>query len=116
MPEMQSPSHSLPSPEPGRHRVFAARTVVAITGAAGGLGKAFAVECASRGWDLFLTDLHLEPLEMLSASLRRTYGVEVTTQACDLTEAAARAALFEDLRRDGLRFWALVNVAGIDFE
>src|SRR5512135_3466072 len=92
------------------------RSLVAITGAAGGLGKAFAVECASRGWRLFLTDLRSEPLETLAASLRCTYGVEVSTQACDLTDAAARAALFERLRRDGLRFWALVNVAGIDFE
>lgn len=30
---------------------------VCITGAVGTLGKAFAKECASRGWDLFLTDL-----------------------------------------------------------
>ena len=53
-----------------------ARTsLVAITGAAGGLGKAFAVECASRGWDLFLTDLPGEPLETLAAGLRSTYGV-----------------------------------------
>ncbi len=100
MPEMQNPSRSL----------------VAITGAAGGLGKAFAVECASRGWHLFLTDLRPEPLETLAASLRCTYGVDVLTQACDLTDAAGRAALVDSLRRQSLRFWALVNVAGIDFE
>ena len=33
------------------------KSSVFISGATGGLGKAFAVECASRGWDLFLTDL-----------------------------------------------------------
>ena len=32
-------------------------SLVFITGATGGLGKAMAAECASRGWDLFLTDL-----------------------------------------------------------
>ena len=37
-----------------------------ITGAAGGVGKAFAVECASRGWDLFLTDARGDPLEVLA--------------------------------------------------
>jgi NAD(P)-dependent dehydrogenase (short-subunit alcohol dehydrogenase family) len=36
---------------------------VMITGAAGGLGKAFAVECASRGWNLVLTDLRADALE-----------------------------------------------------
>ncbi len=89
---------------------------VLITGAAGGLGKAFAVECAARGWNLFLTDLQPEPLETLSASLAITYGVIVRRQACDLTDAAARNALFDSLQGAGLRFWALINVAGVDFE
>ena len=38
------------------------------------------------------------------------------TQACDLTDPASRAALFERIRAEGLRFWALINVAGIDYE
>jgi short-subunit dehydrogenase len=89
---------------------------VLITGAAGGLGKAFAVECASRGWNLFLTDLRPEPLETLSASLRQAYGVQVHTLPSDLTEPASRADLIEHLRGEGLRFWGLINVAGVDFE
>ncbi len=92
------------------------KTLIAITGATGGLGKAFAVECASRGWNLFLTDLRPEPLDTLATSLRNTYGVKVITQACDLTEPPSRAALFESIRADHLRFWGLINVAGIDFE
>jgi len=92
------------------------KTLVAITGATGGLGKAFAVECASRGWDLFLTDLHPEPLETLAEALRHTYGVQVLTQVSDLTDPLSRAALFDRIHRDHLRFWALLNVAGIDFE
>lgn len=90
--------------------------LVAITGAAGGLGKAFAVECASRGWNLFLTDLSGERLEMLANGLRNNYGVTVLTQTCDLTEPVSRSALFEHIRANGLLFWALVNVAGIDYE
>jgi len=46
------------------------RTTVCITGAAGGLGKAFAIECASRGWDVFLTDLSEEALVSLSEGLK----------------------------------------------
>ena len=89
---------------------------VMITGAAGGLGKAFAVECASRGWDLFLTDLHPEPLETLARGLCRAYGVHVAVHACDLTDLDSRTGLFKRIAGDGLRFWGLFNVAGMDFE
>jgi short-subunit dehydrogenase len=87
-----------------------------ITGAAGGLGKAFAVECARRGWNLFLTDLRDEPLEVLARSLESVYGIRVLHSACDLTDFDSRSALLEHLRREPLRFEALFNVAGIDYE
>lgn len=35
---------------------------VLITGAAGGLGRALAVECARRGYRLFLTDRNAQAL------------------------------------------------------
>jgi hypothetical protein len=87
-----------------------------ITGATGGLGKAFAVECASRGWNVFLTDLRQEPLEVLAGGLRSAYGVQVHTHACDLTEPAARTSLFEAVSVSHTRFMAVINVAGTDFE
>ena len=92
------------------------KSLVMVTGAAGGLGKAFAVECASRSWDLFLTDIHLEALEMLAQGLRNAYGVQVYCRACDLTDAGARAEFFTQLNQDGLKFRGLVNVAGLDHE
>ncbi|MEW5869834.1 MAG: SDR family NAD(P)-dependent oxidoreductase [Chloroflexota bacterium] len=92
------------------------QNMVFITGATGGLGKAFAVECASRRWDLFLTDLDADRLEMLAMNLKNTYGVKVMYQPCDLTAAASREHLFDTLRADGLRFQALINVAGLDYE
>lgn len=33
-----------------------------ITGEAGGIGGAMAAECAGRGWDVFLLDIHEENL------------------------------------------------------
>lgn len=93
-----------------------AEGLAAITGAAGGLGKAFAVECASRGWDLFLTDLPSARLDDLAAGLRRAYGVRVITHGCDLTDPASRELLFDTIQAESLHFWALFNVAGIDFE
>ena len=53
------------------------KTFTLITGATGGLGKAFAVECASRGWNLYLTDLNPTALATLATSLHSTYGIQV---------------------------------------
>jgi uncharacterized protein len=88
------------------------KNLVMITGAAGGLGKAFAVECASRGWNLFLTDLSAQNLETLARGL----GTHVITHACDLTDPASRSSLFETIRCGSMRFSILINVAGIDYE
>ncbi len=92
------------------------RSMVCITGATGGLGKAFAVECAVRGWDLFLTDLSEEPLSQLSRSLANTYNVIVHYHSCDLTDIEARTELFEHIRQNGLTFNFLINIAGLDYE
>ncbi len=87
-----------------------------ITGATGGLGKAMAMECASRGWDLFLTDLRSDRLSALAAGLERSYGVSVRYREADLTKPDSRATLFEQMNTDGLRFRGLINVAGLDHE
>ena len=92
------------------------RSYVLITGATGGLGKAFAAECASRGWNLFLTDLSEEALETVVTGLERMYDVEVLHYAADLTDAGERESLWQHIRQLGLRFHFLLNVAGIDYE
>jgi hypothetical protein len=89
---------------------------VLITGAAGGLGKAFAIECASRGWDLYLTDLRPEPLETLARSLRSTYDVRVEIVPADLTDPLSRSDLVDTLDERFVHLWMLINVAGTDFE
>ncbi|MEW5813832.1 MAG: SDR family NAD(P)-dependent oxidoreductase [Spirochaetota bacterium] len=87
-----------------------------ITGATGGLGKAFAAECASRGWDLFLTDLRAENLAMLAKGLERSHSVSVLYHAANLTDAVSRAEMFDKIRSEGWRFRGLLNVAGLDHE
>jgi uncharacterized protein len=89
---------------------------VMITGATGGLGKAFAVECASRGWNVCLTDLRAEPLAVLGQSLRNSYGIGVQWRECDLTDEAQRSRLVADMAASGIRFTGLINVAGGDVE
>jgi uncharacterized protein len=92
------------------------QSMMLITGATGGLGKAMAAECASRGWSLFLTDLRVDRLAVLARGLERSYGVRVLHGAADLTSPESRAALFQRIEAEGLRFRGLVNVAGTDHE
>jgi hypothetical protein len=87
-----------------------------ITGATGGLGKAFSAELALRGSDLFLTDLRQDALEILARGLERGHGIEALHRAADLTDAGSRSALFASIANERLRFRGLVNVAGGDHE
>ncbi len=86
-----------------------------ITGATGGLGSAFGIDCARRGYDLVLTDRNPAGEEHARV-IAGTYGVEVHYLPCDLTDPQGRQRLYEELSRRGWRFWALFNVAGVDYE
>jgi uncharacterized protein len=92
------------------------RSYVLITGAGGGLGKAFAAEAAARGWRLLLTDTSLAVLEPLAAGLTRLFDAEVVALVSDLTDPASRQALWSAIDARGLRLHMLVNNAGTDFE
>lgn len=92
------------------------RGYVLITGAAGGLGKSFAAECAARGWNLFLTDISEPSLAALAMGMERLYGVTVRYRTCDLTDDKARMSFWQHIAHQGLRFHMLINVAGLDHE
>jgi short-subunit dehydrogenase len=87
-----------------------------ITGAAGGLGKAFAVECAKLGHNLFLTDLCGEKLETLSNTLQSTYDIKVNYFPCNLTDMEARQELFGKITQLNAELSMAINVAGLDYE
>jgi short-subunit dehydrogenase len=87
-----------------------------ITGATGGLGRAMAVSCAQRGFDLFLTDRDAAALLRLKAGLKRRFAVDVRVAACDLTDTGDVKRLMRRVDRLHLRFGMLLNVAGVDFE
>lgn len=87
-----------------------------ISGATGGLGRSFAVECASRGWDLFITDLDERRLENLAGALSSAYNISVDWRACDMADAGSRTRLLEAMRERGIRLHMAVNVAGLDHE
>lgn len=87
---------------------------VLITGAAGGLGRAMAVECAKRGYRLYLTDVNPEGLKQIQTGLQRQFGAAVEAIACDLTKPAGIDDLF--LAWNGVPFDMLLNIAGLDYE
>jgi uncharacterized protein len=90
-------------------------TYLMISGATGGLGSALVVECARRGYNLYLTDISEEGADF-ARQIADTYAVKVRYRACDLTSAPARLDLFDQLKVEGCQFWGLLNVAGLDNE
>ena len=87
-----------------------------ITGATGGLGKAFAYETAKQGYALLLTGRSEEKLALLKMEIEREYAVEIRLYAADLSNAESRKALTDKIAEEGLKLSLLVNVAGADIQ
>lgn len=92
------------------------RRAALITGATGGLGRAFAWELAARGWDLALTDVSDDALLLLGEGIRRAHGVRILTRVADLADDASLDDLASWIASGEVRLGALVNVAGFDVE
>lgn len=91
-------------------------SMVYISGATGGLGRSMAVECASRGWDLYLTDMDSARLENLAQALSQAWNIRVEWCACDMADSQCRTALLNDIKGKGIRLHMAINVAGLDYE
>ncbi|MDP4152902.1 MAG: SDR family NAD(P)-dependent oxidoreductase [Bacillota bacterium] len=87
-----------------------------ITGAAGGLGKAFCASCARRGFNLFLTDVSDKALAALSSGIKHEYGIKVRTFICNLASENGRDSLYAQIEASEIKFTGLINVAGTDIE
>lgn len=87
-----------------------------ITGATGGLGRAFCDACARQGDNLFLTARDSKKLRALAEELHERYGVTVKYAPCHLQDELSRALLFSELQKEGYAFSRLINVAGADIQ
>ena len=88
-----------------------------ITGATGGLGKAFVYAVAKRGYSLLLTGRNVEKLQALQAELQEKYpDVSTRIYAADLSDAGSRIAMTEKIAAENIRISLLVNVAGVDIQ
>ncbi len=88
-----------------------------VTGATGGLGKAFVLALAKRGYDLILTGRSEEKLQAIRARAKtENPDVKVWTFAADLADEGGRYALTSKIAAHGFRISLLVNVAGADIQ
>ncbi len=88
-----------------------------ITGATGGLGKAFAIEAASRGYSLLLTGRSEEKLFALQQEIASAYpNAEICLYPADLANENSRSSMLQALEREGIKLSFLGNVAGADIQ
>lgn len=85
-----------------------------VSGATGGIGKAFAFALAKRGENLFLTARSNEKLSALKEEIQKEYKVTVLTFASDLTLEDSRKALIEFIKEKNIKFSRINHIAGVD--
>ena len=84
-----------------------------ITGAASGIGRATAVMAASRGAELFLTDIAAEGLSSAAEEIREAGGTVALSEPADLTDHGQVAALAERARAGHGSMDVVMNIAGV---
>lgn len=87
-----------------------------ITGATGGLGKAFVYEAAKEGYSLLLTGRSEEKLRSLKAEIEKEYSNGVFVYAADLSSEDSRKEMMEKIAGEGIKISLLINVAGADIQ
>ncbi|MBS1916070.1 MAG: SDR family NAD(P)-dependent oxidoreductase [Bacteroidetes bacterium] len=84
-----------------------------ITGASEGLGKALAIECASRKMNLILVALPDSGLRELANFIHKNFMTEVIFFEKDLSIASSCYDLFSAIKNLNLQVQVLINNAGI---
>jgi NAD(P)-dependent dehydrogenase (short-subunit alcohol dehydrogenase family) len=91
---------------------FAGKRVF-VTGAASGIGRATAVALADAGAELFLTDLHAEPLAAVAAEITETGGTVTYARAADISDYEAVCELAHEIHVEHGYVDIVMNIAGI---
>lgn len=89
---------------------------VFISGATGGIGKAFVRKFAERGEKLFLTGRSEDKLSALKNELKNEYAIECEIFACDLTNIDKIREMLAFADEKNIKFSGIINVAGVDIQ
>jgi len=89
---------------------------VLITGAAGGLGRAFVNECTKRNYQVCATDINTQGLKTMKEGIFNRYKKDILIHPCDLTKDDSVQSLLDYLTEQQFDADMLLNVAGIDYE
>jgi short-subunit dehydrogenase len=84
-----------------------------ITGASAGMGVDYARELAAQGANLILVARRADRLEQVKADLAEQFSVDIRILPCDLGDATARDAMYQQLKREAVVVDMLINNAGL---
>ena len=88
-----------------------------ITGATGGLGKAFSEKCAKRGDNLVISGTKQERLDELKKEINTKYPeIKIVAMACDLSDENERVKFFDAVKKQKININFLINNAGLIVE
>jgi len=90
-------------------------SVVVVTGAAHGIGRATALAMAERGAVVHASDIDADGVQALSEELERVGAPRAVAHEVDVTDYAAVSELAERVHSDDGRVDVLVNNAGVAF-
>ena len=85
---------------------------VLITGAGKGIGKEFAFNFASKGFNLVLVSLNGENLNRVKEEIFEKYKVDIKTLAVDLSKDDGPKSVYEFTKDNNLKIDLLINNAG----
>jgi len=89
------------------------KKVALITGAARGIGFKTAEALGTAGLDLVICDIRAETDVADAVSALKATGADVLYCTCDVSDAGARAAMIESIKKKYGRLHVLVNNAGV---
>lgn len=84
-----------------------------ITGASSGIGRHYATELASRGYDIIAVSNQPEALDSLAEEITAKHSRKVVTIACDLAEECAAQSIYERCATERYDVDVLVCNAGM---
>jgi len=84
-----------------------------ITGAASGIGRCVAFECAKKNWPLVLVDVNEKALLQTAEELKSSFSIDIHTFVIDLSAPDAPQKCLDYCDHNNLEIDFLANIAGI---